>query len=80
MAVTTKVNAKRLLADVPEQKWFCCHDGKPLENMAELDMALKQMTDETFRYHLNQDSSPRAQAARYVSYRISQIKRQTATR
>ena len=103
MAVTTKVNAKRLLADVPEQKRFWCHDGNQLKNMAELEMALKQMSDETFRYHLNQnkndfstrvrdvigdeelasdlqDSSTRAQAARYVSDRISRIKRQTATR
>ena len=79
------------------------HDGKPLKNMAELEMALKQMTEGTFRYHLNQtkndfstwvrdvigdeelasdlqDSSTRAQAARYVSNRISQIKRQTTTR
>ena len=103
MAVTTKVNAKRILADVPEQNWFWCHDGNQLKNMAELEMALKQMSDETFRYHLNQnkndfstwvrdvigdeelasdlqDSSTRAQAARYVSDRISRIKRQTATR
>ncbi len=71
--------------------------------MAELEMALKQMSEENLRYRLNQDkndfstwvrdlisdeelasdlqdSSTRAQAARYVSDRISQIRRQTATR
>ena len=100
MAVKTKVNAKKLLADVPEQKRFWCHDGKLLNNMAELEMALKQMIDETFRYHVNQnkndfstwvrdvigdeelagdlqDSSTHAQAAKYVSDRILQLKRQT---
>lgn len=47
-----KDEARRRLADVPDDKRFWCHDGKVLKNLKELARALSNMTDETFYYHL----------------------------
>ena len=46
-------DAKRLLANVPEEYLFWCNDGRQLWNMKELGEALASMTDETFAYHSN---------------------------
>ena len=55
MPVLTKSSAKKLLADVPEDKRFWVSDGRSLRNMAELEAALKQMSDETYSYHVNEE-------------------------
>jgi len=55
MAVLTKTVAKKLLADVPEDRLFWVSDGKTLKNLAELETALKQMSDETYSYHVNDE-------------------------
>jgi hypothetical protein len=55
VAVTTKKTAKKLLADAPDDKRFWVSDGKMLKNLAELGMALKQMSDETYSYHHNEE-------------------------
>ena len=47
----TKIIARERLADVPCEKLFWCSDGRVLKNLSELEMALKQMNEETFRYH-----------------------------
>jgi hypothetical protein len=48
-----KQDAKRFLADVPEEYVFWCFNGHILRNMQELAEALNTMTDETFAYHSN---------------------------
>jgi len=103
MPVLTKSSAKKLLADVPEDKRFWVSDGRSLRNMAELEAALKQMSDETYSYHVNEEkcdfstwvrdvidddeladnlenARTRAQAARYVSNRLAQLKSQASMR
>jgi hypothetical protein len=50
----TKSVAQKLIADVPEDKMFWCHDGRALKNLQELDDALREISDETFSYHLNE--------------------------
>ena len=43
--------ASRRLGDVPNEKGFWCNDGKLINNLGELEKALNDMSDETFRYH-----------------------------
>jgi hypothetical protein len=50
--LTTAVGKSRL-ADVPADKVFRCHDGRMMKNLEELGVALRQMSEETFRYHVN---------------------------
>lgn len=52
IAKVSKEDAKRRLADVPDDKRFWCHDGKVIKNLRELRKALNDMSDETFHYHL----------------------------
>jgi len=47
----SKEEANRRLGDVPDEKHFWCHDGKLVKNLAELEKALNNMSDETFHYH-----------------------------
>ncbi len=54
MAEITKSMAQKLLGDVPVDKPFWSQDGRTLKNLQELAAALKEMSDETFRYHLNE--------------------------
>jgi hypothetical protein len=44
-------------ADVPADKVFWCHDGKVLTNIAELADALRNMSEDTYRYHVNADKN-----------------------
>lgn len=48
----TKAVTKSWLADVPADKVFRCHDGRVMKNLDELNFALREMADETFRYHV----------------------------
>ena len=54
MSNVTKVAARKMLSDVPPEKVFWCCDGKTFKNMPELAAGLKEMSDETFRYHSNE--------------------------
>lgn len=49
----SKDEARRRLADVPDDKRFWCHDGKVIKNLKELAKALSNMTDQTYYYHLS---------------------------
>ena len=51
-AVVSKAVAKSWLADVPADKVFLCHDGRVIKNLEELSAALREMSEETFRYHV----------------------------
>ncbi len=53
--VTTKAVSKSWLADVPADKVFRCQDGRVMKNMEELVVALREMSGDTFRYHVSAD-------------------------
>ena len=47
----SKEEAYRRLGDVADDKRFWCQDGKVIKNLGELEEALGNMSDETFRHH-----------------------------
>jgi hypothetical protein len=51
--VIKKQMEKGWAAGVPADKVFWCHDGKVITNMAELAAALRDMSEDTYRYHAN---------------------------
>ena len=51
MARITKEIAGKMLGEVPDGKQFYCADGRVIRNMPELELALKEMSEETFYYH-----------------------------
>jgi len=51
----TKAVSKSSLSDVPADKVFRCHDGRVIKNLDELSAALREMSEETFRYHVTID-------------------------
>jgi hypothetical protein len=53
VATITKASAKKMLADVAEDKRFFCADGQALKNLKELEVALRKMSKETFHHHSN---------------------------
>jgi len=55
--VTKKGLAKSWLGDVPHDKVFWCRDGRMLKNLDELAIALRKMSEETFRYHVTGDKN-----------------------
>jgi hypothetical protein len=57
MAKITRKIARGWLADVPEDKAFWCTDGRVMKNLNELEKALLEMSDETFRYHANESKN-----------------------
>ncbi len=57
MVKVTKAIARAWLADVPQDKQFWCLDGRALKNLLELQAALKEMSEDTFRYHSNETKS-----------------------
>ena len=57
MVRITKSVAEKRLGDVSQEKRFWCHDGRYLKNLQELEAALEQMTEETYRYHVNETKS-----------------------
>ena len=54
MAEVTKSTVEKLLGDVPQDKRFLCQDGRVIKNLHELEIALKDMGEETFRNHANE--------------------------
>ena len=55
MAVMAKKNGKKLLAEGTHDKSFCVSDGNKEKNLADIESALKQMSDETYTYHHNDE-------------------------
>ena len=53
----TKKEAEKLLADVPEYRFFWCNDGRIFRNMRDLSIGLASMSVQTFVYHLNEDKN-----------------------
>ena len=55
MVKLTRQNAKKLLADVPAEFMFYCHDGKVFKNMEELKDGLVNMSDDIYSFHANEN-------------------------
>ena len=53
MVETSKQEAKRFLANVPEEYVFRCSGGAILRNVKELGDTLNTTTDETYVFHAN---------------------------
>lgn len=53
--VMTTAVSKSCLSDVAADKVFWCHDGRVMKNLDELGAALREMSDDTFRYHVTAD-------------------------
>lgn len=52
-----KQDAKRFLANVPEQYVFRCCDGRTFRNIEEFGQAFSNMRDEDFTYHANTEKN-----------------------
>lgn len=52
-----KQDAKKFLANVPEEYVFRCCDGRTFRNMKELGQAFNNMGDEGFTYHANTEKN-----------------------
>jgi hypothetical protein len=57
MVKITKAIAAKWLGEVEPEKQFWCHDGRVLKTLAELEMALDEMSDETFLHHASGDKN-----------------------
>ena len=57
MVRVTKSVAQTWLHDVPQDKQFWCRDGRALRNLSELEIALRGMSDEVFRYHASETNN-----------------------
>lgn len=47
--------AKQILSDVPEQNYFITKEGKTIKNITELSELLKEVNEEVFSYHVNEE-------------------------
>jgi len=61
-AITTKATATKkvatkpvLIQDVPAECVFYCQDGKTMKNLDELATSFRDMSDETFLHHANDE-------------------------
>lgn len=54
MVRITSAEVKKRLGDVEQEKRFWCRDGRVLKSLQELEVALRDMGEETFRYHASE--------------------------
>ena len=57
MGRITKLEAIKLLADVPEEHKFWCADGNVFKNLSELDKALNKIDENAFKHHVNKEKN-----------------------
>ena len=57
MTDSKKDNSPGILSNVPEENRFWCCDGRVLSNLHDLQKAMKEMREETFRYHVNKEKN-----------------------
>jgi predicted RNA-binding Zn-ribbon protein involved in translation (DUF1610 family) len=53
--VVTNAPSKSWLAEVPQDKMFWCHNRRVMKNLEELSVTLREMSEETFRYHVAEE-------------------------
>jgi len=61
-----KTPTPKYLATVPEAKIFRSHDGKIIKNLDELAQVLRNMSDDTYIYHVNRSKNDFATWVRVV--------------
>ena len=64
--IRSKEDAQRVLRHVPDEKRFYCHDGKILNNLYELRIALEQMDENTYKHHVTEEKNDFARWVREV--------------
>jgi hypothetical protein len=64
--VRNKDDAQRVLRHVSDEKRFYCHDGKILNNIYELKIALETMHDHTYNHHVTDEKNDFARWVREV--------------
>jgi len=64
--IRNKEDAQRVLRHVPDEKRFYCHDGKILNNIYELKIALEVMSDHTYNHHVTDEKNDFARWVREV--------------
>jgi hypothetical protein len=57
MTTISKIEAERMLAEVPEGRTFWCCDNRILKNLRELEDALGTMSDDTYACHANAEKN-----------------------
>jgi len=59
--MVAKVTKKKLnnawLEDVPQDKVFWCHDNRVVKNLDELVLSFREMSEETYSYHVTKDKN-----------------------
>ena len=50
-----KEQAAKVLAEVPEEYVFWCHDGRTFRGMKDLAAGLAALSDDIFAYHVNSE-------------------------
>lgn len=66
VGIRNKDDAQRVLRHVPEEKRFYCHDGRILNNIYELKIALEDMHSDTYNHHVNEEKNDFARWVREV--------------
>ncbi len=49
--------AQAMLGTVTEDKRFWCHNGQVYQNLEDLQVALAEMDEDAYRYHVNESKS-----------------------
>lgn len=62
----TSEMAQKWLGDCPPDKVFWTNDGRTLKNTRELEAALREMSDDTYRYHVTTSNNDFANWVRDV--------------
>jgi hypothetical protein len=57
MAKIQKEDARKYMADVPEEYVFRCQDSRGFKNLRELRDGLANMTEEVYAYHANAEKN-----------------------
>lgn len=57
MSANKKTKTALLLENVPAEKVFWCHDGRVFSNLLELEKALRDMSKETYEFHVNKEKN-----------------------
>jgi hypothetical protein len=64
--IRNKDDAQRVLRHVSDEKRFYCHDGKILNNIYELKIALEAMNAHTYNHHVTDEKNDFARWVREV--------------
>jgi glycogen debranching enzyme len=64
--IRNKEDAQRVLRHVSDEKRFYCHDGKILNNIYELKIALEAMSAHTYNHHVTDEKNDFARWVREV--------------